>query len=137
MASPTVAPRIAGRAQRRLTRRDRRARRHLRSVLRAPVSLRRRLPLLAVILSVVAIVALGSMLQARLIAGQRHLDEVNRRIEESRIRRDELRRREAGLRSPAQIAQIASDDLGMVRAAPPALVTPRPLRIGPTPTSVP
>jgi hypothetical protein len=87
--------------------------------------------------SVIAIVAVASVLQVRLIAGQRHLDGVNRQIEEARIRRDELRRREAGLRSPAQIAQIASDELGMVRAAPPALVPPRVVSIAPTPTTVP
>lgn len=109
----------------------------IQSVGRLGERVRPRLPLVLVVGSVIAIVAVASVLQVRLIAGQRHLDGVNRQIEEARIRRDELRRREAGLRSPAQIAQIASDELGMVRAAPPALVPPRVVSIAPTPTTVP
>ncbi len=77
-----------------------------------------------------------------LISGQRRLDRLERDIERAQVIQDDLRRREAELRSPAQIAQIAADKLGMVHAAPPVLVSPPPRMIGspetsPAPTSAP
>ncbi len=60
------------------------------------------------------------------------------------MRQDDLREQEANLRSPAQIANIATNELGMVQAAPPMLVNPVPRYIGspqpqvaPTTTSAP
>ena len=79
---------------------------------------------------IVLVLFVAASLQIRLISGQRRLDVIEGKIETARIRRDELRRREADLRSPAQIAQTATDQLHMVHAAPPLLVTPTIRSIG-------
>jgi cell division protein FtsL len=63
-------------------------------------------------------------LQVRLIDGQQRLDRINAKIDAVQVRQDDLRQQEANLRSPAQIAEIATDELGMVQAAPPMLVNP-------------
>jgi cell division protein FtsL len=66
----------------------------------------------------------AAAIQIRLISGQRQLDRIEQRISDAQVRQDSLRQKEASLRSPAQITQIAADQLGMVHAAPPLMVSP-------------
>lgn len=69
-------------------------------------------------------------LQIRLISGQSDLDRLEQRIEDAQVRQFNLRQQEAMLRSPAQISQIAANDLGMVHAAPPVMVAAPPRVLG-------
>ncbi|MCC6225612.1 MAG: hypothetical protein IT195_04325 [Microthrixaceae bacterium] len=69
-------------------------------------------------------------LQIRLISGQGDLDRLEQRIEDAQVRQFNLRQQEAMLRSPAQISQIAANDLGMVHAAPPVMVAAPPRVLG-------
>jgi hypothetical protein len=73
---------------------------------------------------VFAVLFAAASLQVRLIGGQERLDRINAQIDTMQVRQDDLRKQEANLRSPAQIAEIATDELGMVQAAPPMLVNP-------------
>jgi cell division protein FtsL len=66
----------------------------------------------------------AASLQVRLIGGQERLDRINAAIDKEQVKQDDLRQQEANLRSPAQIAEIATNELGMVQAAPPMLVNP-------------
>ncbi len=84
--------------------------------------------LFGAVLFVILVAAAG--LQIRLISGQRQLDRLERRIVDAQVRQYDLRQQEALLRSPAQIAQIAASDLGMVRAAPPVMLRPAPRVLG-------
>ena len=72
----------------------------------------------------------AAAIQIRLISGQRQLDRIEQRISDAQVRQDSLRQKEASLRSPAQITQIAADQLGMVHAAPPLMVSPAAQFIG-------
>jgi hypothetical protein len=87
---------------------------------------------------VFALLFAAASLQVRLIGGQERLDRINAQIDVVQVRQDDLRQQEANLRSPAQIASIATNELGMVQAAPPMLVNPPSRYIGyPHPQTVP
>lgn len=123
MASPTVS---ASRTQREAQRSRTPAR-----VANAPAVARRRLSAaLWLVLALFAVIVAAAGLQIRLITGQRQLDRLEGRIANAQVRQYNLRQQEAMLRSPAQITQIAANDLGMVQAAPPALITPPPQVLG-------
>jgi cell division protein FtsL len=72
----------------------------------------------------------AAVIQIQLIGGQRQLDRIEARITDAQNRQDTLRQKEASLRSPAQITQIATEQLGMVHAAPPVMVTPADPHLG-------
>jgi cell division protein FtsL len=87
---------------------------------------------------VFAVLFAAAAIQIRLISGQRRLDRLEQRVADAQVRQDSLRQKEANLRSPAQITQIATEQLGMVNAAPPVMVRPADPYIGsPTPQASP
>jgi hypothetical protein len=91
----------------------------------APTRRRRRIPTAVWCVAGVFMILFGAaLLQVRLISGQERLDRINGQIDTLQVRQDDLRQQEANLRSPAQIAEIATNELGMVQAAPPMLVNP-------------
>ena len=70
------------------------------------------------------------VVQVILIGGQRRLDQLHRELEVERTEQDALRREESQLRSPAEIRDIAAEELGMVPAETPLLVRPNPRVVG-------
>ena len=104
------------------------ARRH---EVAAPGDRRRRVPTAVwVVAAVFAVFFTAATIQSYLITGQRTLDHLQKQIDQAKLRQDDLRRSEIDLRSPAQVAQTAMNDLKMVHAAPPVLLTPEPVVIG-------
>lgn len=90
--------------------------------------------LVAILASAVAFGALS--VQISLIHRQQRLDRIRSQITEIQMENKELRRRESRLQAPAEILRIARDELGMVEAKPPALVTPEVQTVGaPAPTT--
>lgn len=71
------------------------------------------------------------------VEGQRRLDGVNLEINSERARADALRRREAKIQSPAEVVRIASEELGLVPAAPPVMVAAPAWVVSPPTTVVP
>jgi hypothetical protein len=78
----------------------------------------------SIVIATVLIAVLAAVgLQVLLIGGQRSLEDIRSEIEVQRSEQISLRRKEAQLRSPAEIRDIATEELGMVPAAQPVLVT--------------
>jgi len=97
----------------------------------APSVGRRRVPTAVwVVAAVFAVLFTAATIQSYLITGQRTLDRLQKQINDAKLQQDDLRRKEIDLRSPAQVAQTAMNDLKMVHAAPPVLLTPEPRVIG-------
>jgi len=84
----------------------------------------------ASILVTFAVLLAAAGLQVVLIGNQRHLDQVNADIRVARERQYSLRREETLLRSPQDVAEIATKELGMVPPERAVLVSPDPVVIG-------
>ncbi len=70
------------------------------------------------------------ILRTELIERQRRLDRLQAEIVQAKERQYSLRRQETLLRSPQDVAAIATQELGMVPPARAVLVTPDPVHIG-------
>jgi cell division protein FtsL len=116
--SPDDAPRPDARRRRRATTAPEPRRRSRASVAVVGVTV------------VFAVLFAAAAVQIRLISGQRRLDRLEQQVSDAQVRQDSLRQKEANLRSPAQITQIATEQLGMVNAAPPVMVRPADPYIG-------
>ena len=79
----------------------------------------------------------AAALQVVLIGNQRRLDGIQSRIGDAREQQYNLRRQETLLRSPQDVADIATTQLGMVAPEGAVLVAPAPLLIGIPTTTVP
>ena len=93
---------------------------------------------LVIVASVVTVFGLllgVSALQIDLISNQRHLDRVRAKLTTSYERQYTLRREETLLRSPQDVADIATSSLGMVPPERATLVAPGAERIGAPPTT--
>jgi len=104
-----------------------------------PTMSRRMVRSLAIATSVVGVFGLllgVSAVQIELIGNQRHLDRVRSQLTASYERQYTLRREETLLRSPQDVADIATRDLGMVPPERAALVSPGVVRIGAPTTTV-
>jgi len=95
-----------------------------------PERVRPRLRVVASILVTFAVLLAAAGLQVVLIGNQRHLDQVNADIRVARERQYSLRREETLLRSPQDVAEIATKELGMVPPERAVLVSPDPVVIG-------
>lgn len=83
-------------------------------------------------------VVLGSMtVQVELIERQKRLDALRSEIVAAKERQYSLRRQETLLRSPQDVAEIATTELGMVPPERAVLVAPKPVHIGITTTTAP
>ncbi len=83
-------------------------------------------------------VVLGAMsLQVELIERQKRLDTLRSEIVTAKERQYALRRQETLLRSPQDVAEIATSELGMVPPERAVLVAPKPVHIGIPTTTVP
>jgi len=98
-----------------------------------PARVRPRLRVVASILVTFAVLLAAAGLQVVLIGNQRHLDQVNADIRAARERQYSLRREETLLRSPQDVAEIATKELGMVPPERAVLVSPDPVVIGAQP----
>lgn len=93
---------------------------------------------LVIVASVVSVFGLllgVSALQIDLISNQRHLDRVRAKLTTSYERQYTLRREETLLRSPQDVADLATSSLGMVPPERATLVAPGAERIGAPPTT--
>ena len=79
----------------------------------------------------------AAALQVVLIGNQTKLDRLQSRISDAREEQYNLRRQETLLRSPQDVADIATSQLGMVAPERAVLVSPEPLLIGVPTTTVP
>jgi len=86
---------------------------------------------------VVLVMLATAAVHIALISGQRKLDRLDVEISAARRVQESLRRSETELKSPAEVQRIATEQLGMVPAAPPQLVSPRPVLIGVLPIAAP
>lgn len=86
---------------------------------------------LTLMVSLIAFAALS--VQISLIHRQQHLDSIRNEINEIQLANKELRAQESRLQAPAEILRIARDELGMVEARPPELVTPAVESVAATP----
>jgi cell division protein FtsB len=83
-------------------------------------------------------VVLGAMsVQVELIERQKRLDALRAEIVAAKERQYSLRRQETLLRSPQDVAEIATTELGMVPPERAVLVAPKPVHIGITTTTLP
>ena len=83
-------------------------------------------------------VLLGAMsLQVELIERQKRLDTLRSEIVTAKERQYALRRQETLLRSPQDVAEIATTELGMVPPERAVLVAPEPVHIGIPSSTVP
>ena len=105
---------------------------------------RRVTPMAVIVTVLVSIVAFAALsVQISLIHRQQQLDSIRSEINEVQLANKELRAKESRLQAPAEILRIARDELGMVEARPPELVTPAVESVAPappadtTPTTVP
>lgn len=101
--------------------------------VKRPERVRPRLRVVASILVTFAVLLAAAGLQVVLIGNQRHLDQVNADIRAARERQYSLRREETLLRSPQDVAEIATKELGMVPPERAVLVSPDPVTIGTAP----
>ena len=101
-------------------------------------SLRRRRILVVFSATVLfAVLFSAAALQVVLIGNQRRLDALQARISDAREQQYNLRRQETLLRSPQDVADIATTQLGMVAPEGAVLVAPAPLLIGVPTTTIP
>lgn len=69
------------------------------------------------------------------VEGQRRLDRVHAELAAEQARTDALHRRESKIQSPAEVVRIATEELGLIPAAPPVAVAAPAQVVAPPATS--